>query len=55
MTEFQSQRDEELQRLNEYKTTETKRLKQDRKTFETYQKQQQAAAAKKESQEIEGE
>lgn len=55
MEEFQTQRDEELQRLNEYKNQETKKLKQDRKLFEAFQKQQQAAASKKENQEIEGE
>ena len=54
MAEFQTQRDDELQRLNDFKNQETKRLKQDRKLFEAWQKQQQAAAAKKENQEIEG-
>ena len=54
MGEFQTQRDEELQRLNEYKTQETKKLKHDRKLFEAWQKQQQAAANKKEKQEMEG-
>lgn len=53
MEEFQAQRDEELQRLNDFKTQETKRLKQDRKLFEAWQKQQQVAASKKENQEIE--
>ena len=54
MAEFQNQRDEELKRLNEYKTQETKKLKQDRKLFEAWQKQQQVAASKKDKQEIEG-
>ena len=54
MSEFQKQRDEELKRLNEYKTQETKKLKQDRKLFETWQKQQQIISNKKDKQEIEG-
>ena len=54
MAEFQNQRDEELKRLNEYKTQETKKLKQDRKLFEAWEKQQQVAASKKDKQEIEG-
>lgn len=53
MTEFQAQRDEELQRLNAYKTEEIKKLKQDRKLFEAWQKQQQTIINKKEKQEIE--
>lgn len=55
MTEFQTQRDEELQRLNEYKAQETKKLKQDRKLFEAWQKQQQVIVNKKDKQEIESE
>lgn len=53
MTEFQSQRDEELKKINEFKTQETKKLKQDRKLFEAWQKQQQTVASKKDKQEIE--
>lgn len=54
MSEFQKQRDEELKRLNEYKTQETKKLKQDKKLFDSWQKQQQIVANKKDKQEIEG-
>ncbi|XP_067937747.1 centromere protein J-like [Watersipora subatra] len=53
MAEFQKQRDEELKRLNEYKVQETKKIKNDRKLFESWQKQQQIASNKKDKQEIE--
>ena len=53
VAEFERQKADELQRLEEYKAEETKKLKKERKVFETYQKAARAGPDKKDREEIE--
>jgi len=53
MAEFECQKADELQRLEEFKAEETKKLKKERKVFETYQKAARAGPDKKDREEIE--
>ena len=52
MAEFERQKADELQRLEEFKAEETKKLKKERKVFETYQKAARAGPDRKDREEI---
>jgi len=53
MAEFEHQKADELQHLEEFKASEMKKLKKERKVFETYQKTARAGPDKKDREEIE--
>ena len=53
MAEFERQKANELQRLEEFKAEEMKKLKKERKVFETYQKAARAGPDRKDREEIE--
>ena len=53
MAEFERQKAGELQRLEEFKAEEMKKLKKERKVFETYQKAARAGPDRKDREEIE--
>lgn len=53
MAEFERQKTDELQHLEEFKAEETKKLRKERRVFETYQKAARAGPEKKDREEVE--
>ena len=53
MSEFEKQKEDELQRIHDFKAEEVKKLKKERRVFEEHQKLMRDKPNKKEREEIE--